>query len=186
MERVRALPDGERKAGETTPMIERVRTFIGYREYPKYGMITRYRHLQAGPPGRGRAPPGDRCASREGGHLPSHVPELSDVVRTRAARRRPHRPAHRRVPVVPSRYPAPGAHVRRRVRRGGLSPLPVQPVRWSASPCRPGRSRAGPGDPRYGRGRAGARRHPGHRVHRPELEAGCSWRSRAWSPRWAA
>jgi pyruvate,water dikinase len=42
LERLRALPDGERKAEETKQMIERVRTFIGYREYPKYGMISRY------------------------------------------------------------------------------------------------------------------------------------------------
>src|SRR4029453_2409051 len=42
LERVRALPDGERKAEETKRMIDRVRTFIGYREYPKYGMVSRY------------------------------------------------------------------------------------------------------------------------------------------------
>jgi len=40
--RLRALPDGERKADETKQMIDRVRTFIGYREYPKYGIISRY------------------------------------------------------------------------------------------------------------------------------------------------
>ena len=40
--RVRALPDGMRKADETKRNIDRVRTFIGYREYPKYGMICRY------------------------------------------------------------------------------------------------------------------------------------------------
>lgn len=40
--RLRALPDGERKADEAKRMIERVRTFIGYREYPKYHMISRY------------------------------------------------------------------------------------------------------------------------------------------------
>ncbi|MFF5114473.1 rifamycin-inactivating phosphotransferase [Streptosporangium sp. NPDC000509] len=40
--RLRALPDGERKAEETKRMIDRVRTFAGYREYPKYGMISRY------------------------------------------------------------------------------------------------------------------------------------------------
>ncbi|MDC0715711.1 rifamycin-inactivating phosphotransferase [Nannocystis bainbridge] len=41
-ERLRALPDGERKAEETRRQIDRVRTFIGYREYPKYGMICRF------------------------------------------------------------------------------------------------------------------------------------------------
>ncbi|CAM5328810.1 rifamycin-inactivating phosphotransferase [Streptomyces avidinii] len=42
LSRLRALPDGERKADETKRMIDRVRTFIGYREYPKYGIISRY------------------------------------------------------------------------------------------------------------------------------------------------
>jgi rifampicin phosphotransferase len=42
LERLRALPDGERKAEETKRMIDRVRTFSGYREYPKYGMVSRY------------------------------------------------------------------------------------------------------------------------------------------------
>lgn len=42
LERLRVLPDGARKAEETQRMIDRVRTFIGYREYPKYGMISRY------------------------------------------------------------------------------------------------------------------------------------------------
>ncbi|MGW0287235.1 rifamycin-inactivating phosphotransferase [Streptomyces sp. NPDC003236] len=40
--RLRALPDGERKAAEAKRMIDRVRTFIGYREYPKYGIVSRY------------------------------------------------------------------------------------------------------------------------------------------------
>ncbi len=42
LERLRTLPDGEGKAEETKRMIDRVRTFIGYREYPKYGMVSRY------------------------------------------------------------------------------------------------------------------------------------------------
>nr|WP_239123022.1 rifamycin-inactivating phosphotransferase [Sphaerisporangium siamense] len=40
--RLRALPDGEQKAEETKRMIDRVRAFAGYREYPKYGMVSRY------------------------------------------------------------------------------------------------------------------------------------------------
>jgi pyruvate,water dikinase len=40
--RLRALPDGERKADETRRMIDRLRTFAGYREYPKYAMVSRY------------------------------------------------------------------------------------------------------------------------------------------------
>ncbi|AYF75226.1 phosphoenolpyruvate synthase [Nocardia yunnanensis] len=42
LERLRALPDGADKAAETDRMIARVRTFSGYREYPKYGMVSRY------------------------------------------------------------------------------------------------------------------------------------------------
>ncbi|MDO3646239.1 rifamycin-inactivating phosphotransferase [Nocardia mangyaensis] len=42
LQRLRALPDGERKAEEAAAMIDRVRTFSGYREYPKYAMVSRY------------------------------------------------------------------------------------------------------------------------------------------------
>src|SRR5581483_8530484 len=40
--RLRALPDGQDRADQTKRMINLVRAFIGYREYPKYGMISRY------------------------------------------------------------------------------------------------------------------------------------------------
>jgi pyruvate,water dikinase len=42
LERLRALPDGERKAEETKRMIDRARTFNGYREYPKYVIVSRH------------------------------------------------------------------------------------------------------------------------------------------------
>ncbi|MFD7817325.1 rifamycin-inactivating phosphotransferase [Streptomyces sp. NPDC059785] len=42
LSRLRTLPDGERKAAEAKEMIDRVRTFIGYREYPKYHIVCRY------------------------------------------------------------------------------------------------------------------------------------------------
>ncbi|WGP14458.1 rifamycin-inactivating phosphotransferase [Streptomyces sp. SH5] len=42
LSRLRALPDGERKADETKRMIDQVRAFAGYREYPKYGIVCRY------------------------------------------------------------------------------------------------------------------------------------------------
>ncbi|KIF66912.1 phosphoenolpyruvate synthase [Streptomyces sp. AcH 505] len=42
LSRLRALPEGDQKADETKRMIDRVRTFIGYREYPKYNIISRY------------------------------------------------------------------------------------------------------------------------------------------------
>ncbi|MGO9458462.1 MAG: rifamycin-inactivating phosphotransferase [Acidimicrobiales bacterium] len=42
LERVQALPDGERKAEEAKKSIDLVRAYAGYREYPKYGMVSRY------------------------------------------------------------------------------------------------------------------------------------------------
>ncbi|BFH62668.1 phosphoenolpyruvate synthase [Paenibacillus azoreducens] len=42
IDRLKQLPDGEQKAKETKRMIDLVRNFIGYREYPKYGYISRY------------------------------------------------------------------------------------------------------------------------------------------------
>ena len=42
LDRVRALPEGEQKASDVKRMIDRLRTFAGYREYPKYGMVRRY------------------------------------------------------------------------------------------------------------------------------------------------
>jgi pyruvate,water dikinase len=42
LERLSALPDGEPKAAEAKRMIDRVRTFAGYREYPKYVWVSRY------------------------------------------------------------------------------------------------------------------------------------------------
>jgi rifampicin phosphotransferase len=42
LSRLRALPDGEHKAEEAKRVIDRIRTFIGYREYPKYHMVSRY------------------------------------------------------------------------------------------------------------------------------------------------
>jgi pyruvate,water dikinase len=41
MKLLRALPDGEQKAEEAKRMIDQLRTFVGYREYPKYGKISR-------------------------------------------------------------------------------------------------------------------------------------------------
>jgi phosphoenolpyruvate synthase/pyruvate phosphate dikinase len=40
--RLRQLPDGEEKAEETKRMIDLVRNFAGYREYPKYSLVNRY------------------------------------------------------------------------------------------------------------------------------------------------
>lgn len=42
LSRLKQLPDGEHKAKETKRMIDLIRNFSGYREYPKYGMVHRY------------------------------------------------------------------------------------------------------------------------------------------------
>jgi phosphoenolpyruvate synthase/pyruvate phosphate dikinase len=42
LERLKQLPDGEQKAKETKRMIGLVRNLSGYREYPKYGIVSRY------------------------------------------------------------------------------------------------------------------------------------------------
>jgi phosphoenolpyruvate synthase/pyruvate phosphate dikinase len=42
LERLKQSPDGEQKAKETKRMIDLVRNLSGYREYPKYGIVSRY------------------------------------------------------------------------------------------------------------------------------------------------
>ena len=42
MAQLKQLPDGEQKANETRRMIDLVRNLIGYREYPKYEIVSRY------------------------------------------------------------------------------------------------------------------------------------------------
>ncbi|HEY9622895.1 MAG TPA: phosphoenolpyruvate synthase [Crinalium sp.] len=42
LEQLQQLPDGEQKVNETKRMIRLLRNFIGYREYPKYGIVSRY------------------------------------------------------------------------------------------------------------------------------------------------
>jgi pyruvate,water dikinase len=81
--RLRALPDGASKADEVKRMIDRVRTFIGYREYPKYGMVSRYFVYK-------RALLGEADRLVQAGVLRERedifflsFPELQDVVRTR-------------------------------------------------------------------------------------------------------
>ncbi|BAY11669.1 phosphoenolpyruvate synthase [Calothrix sp. NIES-2098] len=42
LDRLKQLPDSEQKAEETKRIISLIRNFIGYREYPKYGIVNRY------------------------------------------------------------------------------------------------------------------------------------------------
>lgn len=42
LKRLKKLPDGEQKVDETRRMISLIRIFSGYREYPKYNIVSRY------------------------------------------------------------------------------------------------------------------------------------------------
>ena len=172
LERLRALPDGEQKAEETKRMIDRVRTFIGYREYPKYGIVSRYFvYKQALLEEAERLVQADVLRETEDIFFLTFQ-ELHDVVRTHQVDDELIRAAQGRVQVVSSAHAAAGAHVGRRGRRRGV------PTRRSAGrrAGRPGglrrdRRRASPRHPGHGGGRARTGRHPGHRLHRPELDA---------------
>lgn len=83
--RLRALPDGEQKAAETKAKIDRLRTFAGYREHPKYFLVERYFAYK-----RALLREADRlaqskvlCDAADAFFLTFH--ELHDVVRTNEA-----------------------------------------------------------------------------------------------------
>ena len=83
LERLRALPDGDQKAEETKRKIDRVRTFIGYREYPKYFIVSRtFAYKQALLEEAGRLVRAGVLREKEDVfHLTFQ--ELQDVVRTK-------------------------------------------------------------------------------------------------------
>lgn len=82
LSRLRALPDGERKADETKRMIDRVRAFAGYREYPKYGIVCRsFLYKQALLAEAGRLVRDGVLAEREDVYYLTFQ-ELEDVVRS--------------------------------------------------------------------------------------------------------
>ncbi|GGS18456.1 putative phosphoenolpyruvate synthase [Streptomyces parvus] len=85
LSRLRALPDGERKADEAKRMIDQVRAFAGYREYPKYGIVCRYfLYKQALLAEAGRLVRDGVLAEREDVYYLTFQ-ELEDVVRSRRA-----------------------------------------------------------------------------------------------------
>ena len=174
LERLLALPDGQQKADETKRMIDRVRTFAGYREYPKYGMVCRYfvykqallreaeRLVRAGVlrDARRRLLPHvrrvrTRSCARTGADERLIGERRADVRgRTRSSRRRGCSP--RTGEVITGTY-----------RRDDLPPGALPGWR-----CPPGTVE--------GRARVildmaqadlEAGRHPGHRLHRPQLDA---------------
>jgi pyruvate,water dikinase len=83
LERLRALPDGERKAEETKRMIDRVRNFIGYREYPKYAMVSRFFVYKQAMLGEAERLTQDGVLRDEEDALFLTFEELHDAVRTR-------------------------------------------------------------------------------------------------------
>ena len=170
LERLRALPDGEPKAEEVKRKIDLVRTFIGYREYPKYGLVSRYFvYKQALMEEAERLVQADVLRDKEDIFYLTFQ-ELQDVVRTHQVDRPAHLPAQGRVQDLSSAHAAAGAYVGGRGHRRGV------PTRRPAE-RRAGRltgverddRRAGPRDPGHGGSRARAWRHPGHGLHRPQL-----------------
>jgi len=108
LERLRALPDGKKKAEDAKRMIDRVRTFIGYREYPKYGMVSRYFvYKQALLEEAGRLMQAHVIREKEDIFY-LRFQELHNVVRTNHVGSSAHLPAQGRVQVVSSAHAAPG------------------------------------------------------------------------------
>ena len=172
LERLRALPDGERKAEEAKRMIDRVRTFIGYREYPKYGMVSRYFvYKQALLEEAERLVQAHVLREKEDIFY-LRFQELQDVVRTNQVDDQLIRAAQGRVQVVSSAHAAPGAHVGWRGRRRGV-PTRRRAGRRAGRPAgfRRDHRGAGPRHPGHGGGRSRSGRHPGHRLHGPQLDA---------------
>lgn len=85
LERLRALPDGEHKAADTKRMIDTLRTFIGYREYPKYHMVSRYYVYKEALLEEAKRLVRDRVLRKQEDIFFLTFHELHDVVRTRAA-----------------------------------------------------------------------------------------------------
>ena len=112
LERLRSLPDGEQKVKAAKQMIDLVRTFIGYREYPKYGMVSRYFvYKQALLEEAERLVQGQVLGEAEDIFYLTFQ-ELHDVVRTNVMDDQPHLPAQARIQVVSGADAAPSAHVR--------------------------------------------------------------------------
>ncbi|MEV7899360.1 rifamycin-inactivating phosphotransferase [Streptomyces cyaneofuscatus] len=83
--RLRALPDGDRRAEAAKRMIDQVRAFAGYREYPKYGIVSRsFLYKQALLEEAGRLVQADVLSEREDIFYLT-FPELHDVVRSQQA-----------------------------------------------------------------------------------------------------
>jgi pyruvate,water dikinase len=85
LERVRVLPDGEQKAEEVERQIDRVRTFAGYREYPKYGIVSRYLVYKQALLEEGERLVQARVLREKENSFYLTLPEFHDVTRTHQA-----------------------------------------------------------------------------------------------------
>ena len=171
--RVRDLPDGERKADETKRMIDRVRTFIGYREYPKYGMVSRYFvYKQALLEEAERLVQAHVLREKEDIFYLTFQ-ELHDVVRTNQVDDQligQRKDAFRSYQALtPPRVLTSDGEV-----VAGSVPTRRCPGRRAGRPTRFRRNHrgAGPRHPGHGGGRSRSGRHPGHRLYGPQLDAG--------------
>ncbi|MFF3993908.1 rifamycin-inactivating phosphotransferase [Streptomyces cyaneofuscatus] len=85
LSRLRALPDGDRRAEAAKRMIDQVRAFAGYREYPKYGIVSRsFLYKQALLAEAGRLVQADVLSEKEDIFYLT-FDELHDVVRSQQA-----------------------------------------------------------------------------------------------------
>ncbi|MGW1204834.1 rifamycin-inactivating phosphotransferase [Streptomyces cyaneofuscatus] len=85
LSRLRALPDGDRRAEQAKRMIDQVRAFAGYREYPKYGIVSRsFLYKRALLEEAGRLVQADVLSEREDIFYLTFE-ELHDVVRSQQA-----------------------------------------------------------------------------------------------------
>ena len=134
-------------------MIDRLRTYAGYREYPKYGMVSRYFvYKQALLEEAERLAQADVLRDRDDIFYLTFQ-ELHDVVRTKHVDDDLIRSRKDDVQVVPLAHAAPGAHLGWRGHRRGL------PARRRADRCahrptglRRDRRRTGPRHPGHGAG----------------------------------
>ncbi len=127
LDRVATLADGAQKAEEAGAMIDRVRTFSGYREFPKYGMVSRYFiYKQALMDEADRLVQADVLREREDIFYLT-FDELADVVRTQRVDdpligRRKEEFASYRALIPPRVFTSDGEVITGAYRRGGLPP----------------------------------------------------------------
>ena len=125
-------------------MIDRVRTFIGYREYPKYGMISRYFVYKQALLGEAERLVQAHVLGEKEDIFYLSFHELVEVVRTnrvddRLLGRRKEAFRSYQALTPPRVFTSEGEVVTGTYRR-----VDVPPARWSAYPFPPGPSRGGP------------------------------------------